>query len=162
MDNQNLIELAAEIVSVHVANNSVAVGDLPNLIQNVHGALAALGATPPVREERKPAVSVRSSVKPDYIVCLECGAKQKMLKRHLQTAHGLSPDQYRQEFSLPQSYPLVAPNYAETRRALAHKIGLGRKPKKANEAERQAQPKRRGRSRRASTPKESNPPELVS
>lgn len=125
----DIIELAAEIVSSHVANNRVAVGDLPNLIQNVHGALASLGAPAPLpAEERKPAVSVRSSVKPDYVVCLACGARQKMLKRHLQTSHGLNPGQYRQEFGLPQSYPLVAPNYAEARRALALKIGLGRKP----------------------------------
>jgi predicted transcriptional regulator len=157
MEKQSIIELAADIVVAHVSNNTVAVGDLPNLIQNVHGALASLGAPPAIQaEERKPAVSVRSSVKPDYIVCLECGAKQKMLKRHLTTSHGLTPDQYRQEFGLPKTYPLVAPNYAETRRALAHKIGLGRKPKKANGS---AQPKR---SSKASTPKELNTPEPVS
>lgn len=151
MDNQNLIKLASEIVSTHVSNNTVAVGDLPNLIQNVHGALISLGSPAPAKKEpRQPAVSIRSSIKPDSIACLECGSKQKMLKRHLQTAHGLSPNQYRQEFGLPASYPLVAPNHAEQRRALAHKIGLGRKRASASEA--QARPKRRGRSKKALPP----------
>jgi predicted transcriptional regulator len=127
VENQSMIEHVADIVSAHVSNNAVAVRDLPTLILNVHGALNSLGAPPPMEEEsRKPAVSIRSSVKPDYITCLDCGSRQKILKRHLQTAHHLTPDQYRKEFGLPQGYPLVAPNYAEKRRALAHRIGFGR------------------------------------
>jgi predicted transcriptional regulator len=133
MDNQEnpaevLVALTADIVSAHVSNNSVAVNDLPALIQNVHGALTGLGKAPeepPAKQE--PAVSVRSSIKPDYVVCLEDGLKMKMLKRHLMTDHGLTPDQYRQKWSLGADYPMVAPNYAEQRRTLAKKIGLGTK-----------------------------------
>jgi predicted transcriptional regulator len=133
MDNQDnqaegLVALTADIVSAHLSNNSVAVNDLPTLIQNVHGALAGLGKVQeeaPVKQE--PAVSVRSSIKPDYVVCLEDGLKMKMLKRHLMTDHGLTPDQYRQKWALGSDYPMVAPNYAEQRRALAKKIGLGTK-----------------------------------
>jgi predicted transcriptional regulator len=133
MDNQDnqaegIVALTADIVSAHLSNNSVAVNDLPTLIQNVHNALAGLGKVPeeaPVKQE--PAVSVRSSIKPDYVVCLEDGLKMKMLKRHLMTDHGLTPDQYRQKWALGADYPMVAPNYAEQRRALAKKIGLGTK-----------------------------------
>ena len=126
--NETLITLTADIVSAHVSNNSVAVNDLPQLIQNVHGALAVLGAAAevaPVRPE--PAVSIRSSIKPDYVVCLEDGKKLKMLKRHLMTHYQMTPDQYRQKWGLNPDYPMVAPNYAEQRRALAKKIGLGTK-----------------------------------
>ena len=133
MDNQEnpaeaLVSLTADIVSAHVSNNSVAVNDLPTLIQNVHGALAGLGQAPEEpAAKQEPAVSVRSSIKPDYVVCLEDGLKMKMLKRHLMTDHGLTPDQYRQKWGLGPDYPMVAPNYAEQRRALAKKIGLGTK-----------------------------------
>ncbi|HYJ30093.1 MAG TPA: MucR family transcriptional regulator [Allosphingosinicella sp.] len=123
-----LVSLTADIVSAHVSNNSVAVSDLATLIQNVHNALAGLGKVqeePPVKQD--PAVSIRSSIKPDYVVCLEDGLKMKMLKRHLMTDHGLTPDQYRQKWGLGADYPMVAPNYAEQRRALAKKIGLGTK-----------------------------------
>ena len=125
---EGLVSLTADIVSAHVANNSVAVNDLPTLIQNVHEALTSLGKAkeePAVKQE--PAVSIRSSIKPDYVVCLEDGLKMKMLKRHLMTDHGLTPDQYRQKWGLSTDYPMVAPNYAEQRRALAKKIGLGTK-----------------------------------
>jgi predicted transcriptional regulator len=133
MDNQEntaetLVALTADIVSAHVSNNSVAVNDLPQLIQNVHSALAGLGQTqeePAPKQE--PAVSIRSSIKPDFVVCLEDGLKMKMLKRHLMTDHGLTPDQYRQKWGLGPDYPMVAPNYAEQRRDLAKKIGLGTK-----------------------------------
>jgi predicted transcriptional regulator len=121
-----LITLTADIVSAHVSNNSVAVGDLPTLIQNVHGALIALGESEPEPESRRePAVPVRASVKPDYLVCLEDGKKLKMLKRHLLTRYGMTPEQYRAKWNLPADYPMVAPNYAEQRRSLALKIGLG-------------------------------------
>ncbi|HEX8582841.1 MAG TPA: MucR family transcriptional regulator [Allosphingosinicella sp.] len=130
-DVETIITLTADIVSAHVSNNSVAVNDLPTLIQNVHTALNGLGVKveeAPAKQE--PKVSVRSSVKPDYIVCLEDGKKLKMLKRHLMTHYQMTPDQYRQKWGLAADYPMVAPNYAEQRRALAKKIGLGTKRRK--------------------------------
>ena len=133
--NETLITLTADIVSAHVSNNSVAVNDLPQLIANVHGALSGLGSKPeeaPVKLE--PAVSVRSSIKPDFIVCLEDGKKLKMLKRHLMTHYQMTPDQYRQKWGLNADYPMVAPNYAEQRRTLAKKIGLGTKRRRAGRA----------------------------
>ena len=125
---ETLIALTADIVSAHVSNNSVAVSDLPLLIQNVHNALSSLGdevVEPEVKQE--PAVSIRSSIKPDYIVCLEDGKKLKMLKRHLMTHYQMTPEQYRAKWNLPADYPMVAPNYAEQRRSLAKKIGLNTK-----------------------------------
>ncbi|MBA2935066.1 MucR family transcriptional regulator [Sphingomonas sp. CGMCC 1.13654] len=123
---ETLITLTADIVSAHVSNNSVAVNDVSGLIQNVHSALTQLGTTAPEPEvKQEPAVSVRASIKPDYIVCLEDGKKLKMLKRHLMTHYNLTPEQYRAKWNLPADYPMVAPNYAEQRRSLAKKIGLG-------------------------------------
>jgi predicted transcriptional regulator len=129
-NSSDLLAMTADIVSAHVAANSVAVGDIPNLIKSVHAALAGLG-TPVVAPEVKqePAVSVRTSIKPDYIVCLEDGKKLKMLKRHLMTHYQMTPDAYRVKWGLPSDYPMVAPNYAALRKSLALKIGLGRKPK---------------------------------
>ena len=125
---ETLITLTADIVSAHVSNNSVAVSDLPLLINNVHGALTGLGkGTEEPAPKPEPKVSIRSSVKPDYIVCLEDGKKLKMLKRHLMTHYNMTPDEYRQKWGLNADYPMVAPNYAEQRRALAKKIGLGTK-----------------------------------
>lgn len=131
--NETMITLTADIVAAHVSNNSVAVNDLPILIANVHGALAKLGGEAPVEAEVKqePAVTVRQSIKPDYIVCLEDGKKLKMLKRHLMTHYQMTPDQYRTKWGLPNDYPMVAPNYAEQRRTLAKSIGLGTKRRKA-------------------------------
>ncbi len=135
MDNngthESLITLTADIVAAHVSNNSVAVSDLPLIIQNVHNALAGLGtpvAAPVVKQD--PAVSIRTSIKPDYIVCLEDGKKLKMLKRHLMTHYKMTPDDYRAKWGLSADYPMVAPNYAEQRRMLAMKIGLGTSRKK--------------------------------
>jgi predicted transcriptional regulator len=128
---ETVITLTADIVAAHVSNNSVALNDLPNLIRNVHDALTGLGAkieAAPAKLE--PKVSIRSSIKPDYVVCLEDGKKLKMLKRHLMTHYGMTPDQYRQKWGLNADYPMVAPNYAEQRRALAVKIGLGTKRKR--------------------------------
>jgi len=125
-----LILLTSDIVAAHVSNNPVAVEDVAKLIGQVHTALASLG-TPAASEEAarpEPAVSVRASVKPDHIVCLEDGKKLKMLKRHLKTDHNMTIEEYRQRWDLPVSYPMVAPAYAEKRRELAMKIGLGRKP----------------------------------
>jgi len=131
MAEDTLLTLTADIVAAHVSNNSVAVNDLPNLIQNVHGALSGISGKNSAPEPRpEPKVPVRSSVKPDYIVCLEDGKKLKMLKRHLMTHYNLTPDQYRQKWGLASDYPMVAPNYAEQRRALAKSIGLGTKRKR--------------------------------
>lgn len=130
--DETLMTLTADIVAAHVSNNSVAVSDLPMLIANVHNALSGLGtpvAEPEVKQE--PAVTVRASIKPDYIVCLEDGKKLKMLKRHLMTHYQMTPDQYRAKWGLAADYPMVAPNYAEQRRTLAKKIGLGTNRRKA-------------------------------
>jgi len=121
-----LVTLTSDIVAAHVSNNSVAVSDLPLLITNVYGALAGLQQeAAPAQPKQEPAVSIRSSIKPDYIVCLEDGKKLKMLKRHLMTHYQMTPDDYRTKWGLPADYPMVAPNYAEQRRNLAKKIGLG-------------------------------------
>lgn len=126
--DDTLLTLTADIVAAHVSNNSVAVNDLPNLIQNVHQALAGISSSTAAPEPRQdPAVSVRSSIKPDYIVCLEDGKKLKMLKRHLMTHYNMTPDEYRRKWGLNSDYPMVAPNYAEQRRTLAKSIGLGTK-----------------------------------
>jgi predicted transcriptional regulator len=127
----DLLSLTADIVSSHVANNTVAVSDLPHLIENVFNSLSRLGEPAPKMEARpEPAVPVRASVKPDYIICLEDGKKLKMLKRHLMAHYNMTPDQYRDRWNLPADYPMVAPNYANQRRALAKKIGLGTSRKK--------------------------------
>ncbi len=120
-----LVELTAKIVEAHVSNNSIAVADLPGLIGTVHETLAAVGDRRAAKGE--PAVPVKRSVRPDYIVCLEDGEKHKMLKRHLRAAHDMTPDDYRKRWGLAADYPLVAPKYAEVRSRLAKKIGLGRK-----------------------------------
>lgn len=131
--SETLITLTADIVAAHVSNNSVAVSDLPTLISNVHGALTALGGVPVVEAAPlEPAVPIRNSVKRDFIVCLDDGKKLKMLRRHLMTHYGMTPDDYRAKWGLPADYPMVAPAYAEQRRELAKSIGLGRKPGSKN------------------------------
>jgi predicted transcriptional regulator len=128
MEHELLMTLAADIVSAHVSNNTINANEVPGLISSVYKSLAGLGL--PVTEEEvrpEPVVTVRASVKPDAITCLECGYKGKMLKRHLSSAHSLNTDEYRKRWDLPRDYPMVAPDYAETRKALAVKIGLGRK-----------------------------------
>lgn len=124
--NGDFIELTVEIVASHVQNNSVAISDLPELIKTVHESLTGLTIEKSA-EKPQPAVSVRRSVTPDYIVCLEDGRKLKMLKRHLATAYGMSPEDYREKWGLPIDYPMVAPNYARQRSSLAKKIGLGKR-----------------------------------
>ncbi len=123
---RELLEHTTRIVAAHVANNAMPAADLPRLIATVHETLAKLG-TEEAAPKPKPAVSIKQSVKPEYIVCLEDGKKQKMLKRHLKTAHGMTPDDYRKHWGLPSDYPMVAPNYAAARSKLAKKIALGRK-----------------------------------
>ena len=129
---ETLLTLTADIVAAHVSHNNVSISDLPGMIAKVHDALNGLGE-PVVEPEAplEPAVSIRSSIKPDYIVCLEDGKKLKMLKRHLMTHYQLTPEQYRAKWNLPADYPMVAPNYAEQRRTLAKKIGLGTTRRKA-------------------------------
>jgi predicted transcriptional regulator len=136
-DAETLLALTADIVSAHVGYNNVGVGDVPALIVSVHAALSELGTpaeeAPPVLT---PAVSIRASIRPAYLVCLEDGKKLKMLKRHLMTHHALTPAAYRAKWNLPADYPMVAPDYAEARRVLAKAIGLGRKPAPAPKATR--------------------------
>ena len=126
---ETLITLTSDIVAAHLSNNDVSVDHVPSLITSVYDALSGLGDGAEQEEPRpEPAVSVRSSVKRDHIVCLDCGKRMKMLKRHLSTEHDMTPEEYKARWDLPSDYPLVAPAYAETRRDLAKKIGLGRKP----------------------------------
>jgi predicted transcriptional regulator len=127
VDASELLELTADIVASHVSNNTVAVSDIGPLIEQVYATLARVsqqsGALEAARPE--PAVAIKKSITPDYIVCLEDGKKLKMLKRHLKTAYDMTPEQYRERWGLPADYPMVAPNYASQRRSLAKKIGLG-------------------------------------
>ncbi len=140
-----LLELTTKVVAAHVANNAIAAADLPRLIATVHETLAALGPEEAAAKPT-PAVSIKQSVKPEYIVCLEDGKKLKMLKRHLRTAYNMTPDDYRKRWGLPSDYPMVAPTYAKHRSKLAKKIGLGRKPgtkaKKPTKAMRPTKPKK--------------------
>ncbi|RJF89548.1 MucR family transcriptional regulator [Oleomonas cavernae] len=125
--HSEILSLTAEIVASHVSNNSVPVSELPQLIQQVYATLANIGApkVEPAPVRPQPAVPVKKSITPDYIICLEDGKKLKMLKRHLKTAYDMTPEEYRARWDLPPEYPMVAPNYAEQRRDLAKKIGLG-------------------------------------
>ena len=128
----NLIDLTAEIVSAYVSNNPVGSQELPNLISEVHSALSKTdgGEPEPEPEPLKPAVPVKKSITPDYLVCLEDGKKFKSLKRHLRTHYNLSPEEYRERWNLPSDYPMVAPNYAAARSELAKRMGLGQQRKK--------------------------------
>ncbi|MEQ8750328.1 MAG: MucR family transcriptional regulator, partial [Amphiplicatus sp.] len=129
LDRSEVLALTSEIVSAHVSNNSVAGADLPELISNIFATLGGLAAPAAAEAEPPtPAVPVKKSVTDDYIVCLEDGKKLKMLKRHLSAAYGMTPDEYRAKWGLPFDYPMVAPAYAQRRKELALKIGLGRKP----------------------------------
>lgn len=125
----NLLSLTTEIVAAHLANNSVPAIEIPSLIERVYKSLSGLGTDAPTSsqssERPQPAVPIRKSVMPDYIICLEDGKKLKMLKRHLKTAYSMTPEQYRERWGLPNDYPMVAPNYAKTRSRLAKDIGLG-------------------------------------
>jgi predicted transcriptional regulator len=128
----DLLALTTEIVAAHVSNNTVSLGDLPQLINQVYQSLAHIGSAPAAPAERpQPAVSVKKSIQPDYIVCLEDGKKLKMLKRHLKTAYNMTPEQYRERWGLQPDYPMVAPNYARQRSRLAKEIGLGTRARRA-------------------------------
>ena len=125
-NRSELLELTSEIVAAHVSNNTLAVNDLPQLIQDVYSTLATVGAGKTSSERLQPAVTIKKSVTPDHIICLEDGKKLKMLKRHLKTAYDMTPDEYREKWGLPRDYPMVAPSYAKHRSDLAKEIGLGK------------------------------------
>ncbi len=129
VDNTELVELTTNIVSAYVSNNTVVSADLPNLINEVHGALVRASASKgqAQAEEQKPAVPIKKSVTPDYIVCLEDGKKFKSLKRHLRAHYNMTPEEYREKWGLPHDYPMVAPNYAAARSQLAKDMGLGQR-----------------------------------
>ena len=126
--DETLIALTSQIVVAHLSNNSVAVSDLPLLINSVHGAMVELTGQPQaIKTKQEPAVPIKDSIQPDYIVCLEDGKKFKMLKRHLMTSYNMTPEEYRAKWGLPPSYPMVSSNYSKVRSSLATEIGLGRK-----------------------------------
>jgi predicted transcriptional regulator len=133
----DLLALTTEIVAAHVSNNTVAVGDLAQLINQVYQSLANIGSAPAAAaaapaSRPQPAISVKKSIQPDYLVCLEDGKKLKMLKRHLKTAYNMSPEAYRERWGLPTDYPMVAPNYARQRSRLAKEIGLGTRARRGH------------------------------
>jgi predicted transcriptional regulator len=131
IDRSEILTLTSEIVSAHVSNNATRGDAVPELIQSVFDKLTALASDEPAPTELTPAIPIRKSITDDYIVCLEDGRKLKMLKRHLMTAYGMTPEEYRARWGLKADYPMVAPNYAKKRQELAKKIGLGRKPRVA-------------------------------
>jgi predicted transcriptional regulator len=137
-ERAEMLRMTAEVVAAYVSNNLLPPGQLPEIIRSVFGSLDALNGIVggSSHEALKPAVPIKKSVTPEYLVCLEDGKKLKMLKRHLRTTYNMTPDEYRAKWGLPPDYPMVAPNYAEQRSAFAKKIGLGRKP--AAEARRRA------------------------
>lgn len=132
----NYVELAADIVSAYVSNNSVSTTDLPHIINEVHAALSRIGtgSYEAPAEAPKPAIAVKKSITPDHIVCLEDGKKFKSLKRHLRTQYNMTPEEYREKWGLPVDYPMVAPNYAQARSQLAKKMGLGQQRRKRSAA----------------------------
>lgn len=131
-----LLSLTTEIVAAHVSNNTVAINDLASLIEQVYRTLSNVGAEPVVQSEKpQPAVPIKKSVTPEYIICLEDGKKLKMLKRHLKTAYNMSPEEYRERWGLPPDYPMVAPNYAKQRSRLAKQIGLGTRARRPGDDE---------------------------
>lgn len=143
-DNNELLTLTADIAAAYVSNNSVQPADVPSVIQTIYRALAGIGSTTaaPIPEPQKPAVPIKKSITPDFLISLEDGKKYKSLKRHLRTQYNMSPEDYRAKWGLPKDYPMVAPNYAASRSALAKSMGLGRggaaKPAKVTRAPRKA------------------------
>lgn len=154
LDQAALITFTSDIVAAHVSNNTVGVEAVSELITSTYKALASLGSEVEAEEMPEPAVSVRASVKKDHIVCLDCGQKMKMLKRHLRTEHNLSVEDYRARWGLGADYPVVAPQYAELRRGLAKKIGLGRKP---GESQKKKAPSKAGRTAKTAATKKKAP-----
>lgn len=130
IEKLELLALTTDIVTSHLSRNTLETTEISGLIREVYSTLATVGTTEAVTDRPQPAISIRKSVQPDFIICLEDGKKLKMLKRHLKTAYNMTPEEYRQRWGLPSDYPMVAPNYASQRRNLAKKIGLGTKRKK--------------------------------
>ncbi|MCG8547272.1 MAG: MucR family transcriptional regulator [Alphaproteobacteria bacterium] len=131
---EEILGLTSEIVAAHVSNNTVALSDLPGLIEQVFRTLASVGGTNGASADRPtPAVPIKKSITPDFIVCLEDGKKLKMLKRHLKTAYNMTPEEYRERWGLSPDYPMVAPNYAKQRSRLAKQIGLGTRSRRARQ-----------------------------
>ena len=132
-DRSELLEMTADIVSAYVGNNSVSASELPSLIANIHAALSQVtgGVVEVEPEPKEPAVPIRKSISPDFLICLEDGRKFKSLKRHLRTKYDMSPEEYRAKWNLPKDYPMVAPNYAKARSELAKQMGLGQGGRKA-------------------------------
>lgn len=131
LSSTDLMRMTAEVVTSYVSNNPLPASELASIIQSVHGSLVALEGGRDVKvEPQRPAVSIRRSVQPDYLVCLEDGKKLKMLKRHIRTTYGMTPEEYRAKWGLAPDYPMVAPNYAKQRSEFAKKIGLGRKTRR--------------------------------
>ncbi|MCK5273171.1 MAG: MucR family transcriptional regulator [Alphaproteobacteria bacterium] len=131
LNPEELLSLTSDIVAAHVSNNTVAVTDLPGLIEQVYKTLSSVGGAGDAAADRPtPAVPIKKSITPDFIICLEDGKKLKMLKRHLKTAYDMTPDDYRERWGLPSDYPMVAPNYAKQRSKLAKAIGLGTQQRK--------------------------------
>ena len=129
--------LVAEIVSSYVKNNQIAPTDIPALINTVYLSLTTAGKSPEPEQNRTPAVPIRQSVRPQYVVCLDCGWRGQMLRRHIRAGHGLTPEQYRARWALKSDYPMTAPAYSETRSGLAKQFGLGKKAKNASSTERE-------------------------
>ena len=128
MNHEDLVSLTADIVAAHVSSNSVSIRDVGGLIAGVHKSLAGLGTHPPeAARARMPMVSARASITPDHLICLACGDRLKLLRRHIQRMHGFTPDEYRKAFGLRANYPMVSPNYAQLRGELARASGLGHK-----------------------------------
>ncbi|MBP5858208.1 MucR family transcriptional regulator [Marivibrio halodurans] len=132
ISSTEILGLTSEIVAAHVSNNTVATADLPQLIEQVYKTLSQVGKGTEVAQDKPtPAVPIKKSITPDYIICLEDGKRLKMLKRHLKTAYDMTPEEYKERWNLPADYPMVAPNYAKQRSKLAKQIGLGTRPRKA-------------------------------
>ena len=153
LDRTRIVELTTEMVAAYVSNHKIGMSDLSTVINMIATVLASLGTEPrpSVLERPEPAVSVRRSVRPDHLVCLICGKKQKLIKRHLAVEHDLTPHQYRETFGLKSDYPMAAPNYAQQRRDLAVKIGLGRPRNQRRGRKSTAQPKARKSTQPATT-----------
>lgn len=142
MVNKNLVSETAYIVSAYVSQNKIALDEVAKLVRDIHQTLSSLAQQQEEPVKKEPVVPAKASVKPDYLVCLECGAKQKTLKRHLQAAHRLSPDQYRERYSLGRDYPMTAPEYSKLRSGMAKQAGLGRQ-------ERETTPVRKNKAQKA-------------
>ncbi len=131
IEKMELLALTTDIVTSHLSRNTLETAEISSLIREVYSTLSNVGTSEPINDRPQPAIAIRKSIQPDYLVCLEDGRKLKMLKRHLKTAYNMTPEEYKQRWGLPSDYPMTAPNYTNQRRNLAKKIGLGTRRKKA-------------------------------